>query len=343
MNCNKCGFLLKEEDQVCPNCGEPLTALSHNEVVMQDVPEKVENTSVQESNPVPQESPFVETPNPSEPVVPTTPIVEPTPVTPSEPVINEPTVSEPIANSAPTMEAPVVETPVTGTVTNAQTVETKKKNNAALPILIFSLALLVVGVGIFFGLKYFSKKTPEPTPVKEEKEEEKVIEKYYPIDTATGNQIISEYDNYRIQAKELTKGNFEAYKSKLKLEATKVTVTDTSFRAEYTEKIADKKDAITLITVNSKNDNIIETEMYINVYTEERVKEILKAFYDLYSPGATVEEYTENGLYKGGYKIVCPNNITMIIGYIEVDLTAKSSSETENSKIYYKINIIESI
>ena len=50
MNCNKCGFLLKEEDQVCPNCGEPLTALSHNEVVMQDVPEKVENTKEAENN-----------------------------------------------------------------------------------------------------------------------------------------------------------------------------------------------------------------------------------------------------------------------------------------------------
>lgn len=323
MNCNKCGFLINENDQVCPNCGEPLTALSHNEVVMQDVPEKVENTTIQESIPTTQESPFIETPNPSEPVIPTTPIVEPTPVTPTEPVIN----------SAPTVETPVTEAPLTGTVTSSQPIE--KKKSGAMPLIVFVVAMLVIGTGIFFGIKYFSNKTPEPTPIEEE-EEEKLPEKYYPVNTATGNQIIAEYDNYRIQAKELTKGNFDAYKSKLKLEASKVTVDETDFEALYTSyKPADKKDAITYIAVTAyKGDNIIETKMEINVYTEERVKEILKAFVDLYSPGAQVEEYDAYGSYEGGYKIACPNNITMIIGYNEIE---------EDGYTYYTIMINESI
>ena len=295
MNCNKCGFVINENDQVCPNCGNPLTALSHNEVVMQDIPEKVENTVVNENVPV-NEPVFIETPTQNESVVPT-PIVEPTPV----------------------IEEVKEEVPLTG-LTNAvaPTVEPKKNNKTKL-IIIVIIALLIIGAGVFFGIKYLNNKTPEPIPLEEE--EEVLEERYYPIGSATGAKIIEEYDYYRVQAKELVKGKYDLFESKLRVEASKITIEDSEFEAIFTSyDHSEKKDVITRINTTSyKGDTTIETSMDITVYSEERVKEILKAFVDLYSNGTNAEDYDAYGSYDGGYRIECANNITMIIGYNELE------------------------
>lgn len=315
MNCSKCGFQINEGDQICSNCGNPLTALSHNEVVTQEIPEKVDNTVVNESVPVNNEPVFIETPTP-EPVV-----------TPSEPVINNEPVNTPEV---------LTETPLTGVNTAPVSIEKPKKTINIKTIVIIIIALLVIGAGVFFGLKYFNNKTPEPIPLEEE-EEEVLEERYYPIESATGLKIIEEYDYYRVQAKTLTKGTYDTFESKLKVEASKITIEDNEFEALFTSyKYSEKKDVITKLNVSAyKGDSTIETSMDITVYTEERVNEILNAFVSFYTPGSTSkEEYDAYGSYDGGYKIIHPNGITMIIGYNELE---------ENGNTYYIINILESI
>lgn len=157
MNCKKCGFLLSNQDQNCPNCGEPNELFANGPVVPTE--------PVAPVAPVP----------PVAPVTPTVEPVTPEPVTPT--VAPEPVMPEPVAPAAP---APAVETvasaptptvepvaPVAPATPNVQPGSTptvgitqtqiqkpeQKKGNKGFIILIIGLLLVIAGLGTFIGIK----------------------------------------------------------------------------------------------------------------------------------------------------------------------------------------------
>ena len=95
MNCKKCGNVITNLDQVCPNCGEP------NELYTPVTPEVPATPVV----------PVNETP-----VEPVAPAMPETPVAPVTPVMPEPASTEPIAPVAPEIPvAPVMPEPIAQT------------------------------------------------------------------------------------------------------------------------------------------------------------------------------------------------------------------------------------
>lgn len=133
MNCKKCGYLLTDKDQFCPNCGEANELFVNQTVLNQEVPSmQVEQEPVQ-SAPV----------QPTEPVIPTEP-VQPS-VAQTEPVqMSKPT---------PTQEpAPSVQPSVGINQTPISPIDKPKKNTGFIAIIIV-LLLIIAGLGTFIAIK----------------------------------------------------------------------------------------------------------------------------------------------------------------------------------------------
>ena len=177
MNCKKCGFILTNENPVCPSCGEP------NEFYDGGVSNAVPTAPVAPApvTPVAEPTPVV----PTEPVAPT-PIAPVEPVAPVAPVQPTPVVPEtPVAPAAPVepatpMQPKATITPIADmgeqTTTPAAPVTEPKKKNKLTLILAIVLVLTVLGAGVFLGIKYFGlgpKSEPAPEVEPEEKEKKK--------------------------------------------------------------------------------------------------------------------------------------------------------------------------
>ena len=294
MNCNRCGAPINEGDQICQNCGESLTAFSHNQVVNQEIPTKVDgqNTdSVPELTAAPTVPEPVMNDTPTEPFAPVEPITNtvPEPVinTASEPVINSepskpvtnPTPVEQVVNELPTeptseplLTEQTLNTPLTSDATVAPRKEPMDKKKI-LTIALAALIILAVGAGIFFGIKLFTNNSSEPTPVDDEKEvEEEVLEeRYYPIDKLTLEQVIAEYDYYRTESKKFNNDNKEDYEMILKAPASKVDFEDSTIKVTYTSYESKKIDHITSISILLLENN---TEATMEIKTLIKLKQI---------------------------------------------------------------------
>ena len=173
MNCKKCGYVLSNQDQTCPNCGEvnelyngglgvssepvaPVTpAPMPNEPVAPVTPTPVPNEPVAPVTPAPMSSepvaPVTPTPMPSEPVAPVTPTPMPSePVAPvtSTPMPNEPVAPTPIQTDIPSM----------GNTNVAATPTSKPKKNGLFVATVIILALIIIGLGVFITIKLIGSK-----------------------------------------------------------------------------------------------------------------------------------------------------------------------------------------
>ena len=113
MNCKNCGNVISGEDKFCPNCGQAVEVSTE--------PVKEEKTA-----------PVVETP---------APVTEPVQQAPVTPVAETPAPA-----AAPT---PAINDQVIGVY---QTTDPKKSNGAFI-IIVIVLALIIVGLGVFIGIK----------------------------------------------------------------------------------------------------------------------------------------------------------------------------------------------
>lgn len=189
MNCKKCGFVVTNQDKTCPNCGEV------NDFYVEGVNPVAE--PVVQAEPV---APAPEAPvtpvEPVAPVVPEVPVapVEPTPVTPVEPVAPvvpevpvtpvESTPVTPVEPASPvepttTSSAPELNIPETQVSSVSSPVTQKPKKNGLFVFMVIFLTLIVVGLGVFIGLKLLK---PAEEPKKEEKKVtpvEKVVKTDY--------------------------------------------------------------------------------------------------------------------------------------------------------------------
>lgn len=182
MNCKKCGFILTNENPVCPSCGEPnefynggVSNVTPTPVVETPVTPVAEPTPVVPTEPVAPATP-VEPVAPVVPETPVAPVVEPTPVVQPEPIVQP----APVAPLEQTMQPKAPITPIAdmGEQTAAPAAPVaQKKNNKLTLILTIILVLVVLGAAVFIGMKYFdlfpkTKTTPEVEPKKEEKKED---------------------------------------------------------------------------------------------------------------------------------------------------------------------------
>ena len=140
MNCKKCGFLLTDRDQFCPNCGEPNEVFKSPTVLNQEVP-----TAPVEPTPQPA-------PTPVEPVVQPEPVVEPAPVPEPTPVVVPPIqpVQTPVEKPEPT---PGVQPSFEINQTTPITPIEKPKKNTGFIIIIIILLLIIAGLGTFIAIK----------------------------------------------------------------------------------------------------------------------------------------------------------------------------------------------
>ena len=147
MNCKNCGFLISNDDQFCPNCGHA------NELY---------NTGVNSQTPVQPVEPVVQAP--TSPVVqPTEPVIQQTQVQqaqvqPTEPVIQQAQVqqvqvqpTEPVIQQAQVQPIQVQAEPVVQPFPSQA-----KKRNLGFTIIIIILGLIIIGLGIFIGIKLLS-------------------------------------------------------------------------------------------------------------------------------------------------------------------------------------------
>ncbi len=195
MNCKKCGFVVTNQDRTCPNCGEvneffvegvnpvaepvePAAPVEPVAPVPEPMPAPAEPVApVPEPMPAPAEpvAPIPEPmPAPVEPVAPVAPVE---PAKPAEPVapVPEP-MPAPVAPVEPTPVTPEVNTanpapelnmPETQVSTVSTPVTSKPKKNGLFVAMVIILSLVVVGLGIFIGLKLLKpveepKKWPKP-------------------------------------------------------------------------------------------------------------------------------------------------------------------------------------
>ena len=172
MNCKKCGYLLTENNITCPQCGDINENYGKSNVQNEPTPVPfAESTSTVEEpiTPVEPIQPAInEVPTP-EPVVSEAPVQEPTPT--PEPVINETQVVQPEVNQPvpePVINNNNINGPVAPVITNEPITSSipKKKSKAGLVVLLVLLIAAVLGVGGYFGYKYFfGEKPEEPAPV----------------------------------------------------------------------------------------------------------------------------------------------------------------------------------
>lgn len=196
MNCKKCGFILRNDDKVCPSCGEPVvsepveTPIETIEPVQPVAPvesivqPEVPVQSVESVTPVVPESvtPAVETPVVSEPVV----EEKPEPLMQPKAIVPGMGVPDSTLSAAPVIPETVLEeekVPANiGVVSTdiSSNIPDKKKNSKAIIFIVIGLVLIGLGVAGYFLWPTLTGKTKDE-PVKEEKEE--VVEK----DTVIGN------------------------------------------------------------------------------------------------------------------------------------------------------------
>lgn len=187
MNCKKCGFLLTSTDKLCPNCGEPVVAVTEEPI------ETIEPVA-----PATPSEPVQPTPTaPVEPVVtPVEPVTSPEPVAPasSEPLMQPKAIApgmgvpDSTLSAAPIIPETVLEdekVPVDiGVVNNNITsnMPEKKKGSKAIIFIIIGLVLIGLGVAGYFLWPTLTGKT-KSEPVEDKKEEKEVTEE----DTIIGN------------------------------------------------------------------------------------------------------------------------------------------------------------
>ena len=205
MNCKKCGFVVTNQDKTCPNCGEvndfyvegvnpvaepvvPTTPVEPTPVEPVAPAEPV--TPVPEPMPAPAEpvapvvpevptTPVEPTPvapvAPVEPVAPVTPVEPVTPVTPEVPV----TPAEPMPEESTTNAAPELNMPETQVSSVASTAIDKPKKNGLFVAMVIILSLVVVGLGVFIGLKLLKPAEEPAKPEKKVTPMEKVVKEDY--------------------------------------------------------------------------------------------------------------------------------------------------------------------
>lgn len=297
MNCKKCGFIITNEDQVCPNCGEDLTSLSDNVIVSQEIPDKIE------------------------PVKETDTIIKPDVITemPTISLDENTNTFEPIKNV--NTDVPINITP-------------KKKKNTKLIIGII-VGLIIIGIGIFFGLKIFNKNKPLVL----EEEDPVYDDVFYPINNIDLLDIVKEFDYYRVEAKKLDFNNLTDFKTKLKVPTDNINYSGDDIDVQYTpctesNELKDYDYIENIYITTYKESKEVETSMNLVIYDEKRLKDLMKTFVDYYKivPFSKSEKYDGRGAYTSGYWIDIPNDKDLIITYIEVD---------NDIKPYYTINITE--
>ena len=137
MFCKNCGKELNPTDKFCNNCGTLIETESVDNAPINELPK--EEVPVEE--PIVTETPVVEKPT-------VAPVEEP--VAPVEPTVSAPASDIPEAPVAPVINAPITPAP-------------KKSSNIGFIIIIIVLGLIIVGVGIFLGIKLLGgKKTDTP-------------------------------------------------------------------------------------------------------------------------------------------------------------------------------------
>ena len=161
MNCKKCGYVLSNQDQTCPNCGEV------NELYNGGLGAPSEPVAPVTPAPMPSEpvAPVTPTPMPSEPVAPVTP----TPM-PSEPVAPVTPAPMPSESVAPVTPAPIQTDIPSMENVNAAATSTKPKKNGLFIVTIIVLCLIILGVGTFVVIKLLN-------PTKEQQGNEDVTPK----------------------------------------------------------------------------------------------------------------------------------------------------------------------
>lgn len=164
MNCKKCGYVLSNQDQTCPNCGE-VNELFNGGLGVQPTP--VEPAAPVEQAPVTPVTPVAPVEQaPVTPVEPAAPVeqVPVTPVTPVAPVEQAPIT--PVTPTAPVEQVPVtpVQTEIPSTnseSTSVSSVSNKPKKNGLFTALVIILCLIILGLGGFIAYKLMNPKTTE--------------------------------------------------------------------------------------------------------------------------------------------------------------------------------------
>lgn len=204
MNCKNCGFPLNGE-QKCPSCGTPVNSIDNNminngQVTMPTNPvEPVNNQTVPVTEPVNQQpipavGQEVQNNMPVEPVIPTQNVVPTMPVSEGQPQINQQPMQNPNLGDIPVM--PAASDP------NISSIDSSKKKNTGVIIFFIITVVLIIGAGIYFGIKFFGgdkgeTNTTEETVEVEEAETEVVADESSVYITLDGMSYDALVDNVK--------------------------------------------------------------------------------------------------------------------------------------------------